>query len=907
MEASGEIKGSQFSGTDFRAPLSYGEAVDWLRSRQSLNEMLVHDVLLLGEFGTTFEELEQAADAVRTILRARGPSSAQRVLSRYYPLVLAEVVVAAGVHRYSQGDYWSWLHRRVGLPQQNYPTQWGELFEQVLAEYGLEQFDALRLERASRFVARILAHGGIPTYCLSDFFEHLLIPAVRSGEHRESAPVELINYWASRPSAFMVVDKPVKRFLVHGGSVAHDFLGRCLEMAEKALKGLEVPPADQLGLPPRIVDEFSEWFDRARLPKRTLTESSSVRYFKPTLSYDPWLPDALNLTLPSQEIGQSKGPLAWSVTTDSWSRRIEAVSSGSLHKNTRQIEVRIDSPFRSIEIGLSVGNEVVRVWRFIGVTKARPFLIFAPDTGRYVESLHELTPGEWWLIAPSGSSLSSRRGDNMDEIRVIERFPALAGKWSRYEGQHISLVNRDALVLSVENNRVEIPVRPPDDLAQRPMLVGGTPSPLPLILGPSQVAYQVRAPTLVLPLRLKGDRKISPSLWRVHVASVPGAQPRVDMRFTGDDPLLVSVHEHTTEVDLARFELLGTQPVGRFHLSARGPLGLDSDFEIFATSDVQVLGLHEVLAPSENEKEATTFYVIADGIVRAADPGGIVVEPSHLGYSVAVSRSIDQANLLISTQPEHGDVADVELPFRLQRLRWALTGISEHEPVFSDLPQVLGVDEIEHAETPSLVLDLPRLDETLDVAACLEDISGNVLFTYTRRPISKSRRFSLWELLDTIKNRSDYRLRLYALVWDRGAGYGPKRILVADITRSLQISDLDVSDEIGEYGRTVQFTWSEKHPITNRVLRFWPLWRPWERQPLEVSIPDDAQGCYTMVIDSTKLAPGTIALSLPSLIPGLVLGWCHRLVSKLPTSRRSRLALNQSGSPTSIRQLFTNH
>ena len=55
--------------------------------------------------------------------------------------------------------------------------------------------------RGRRYVDLILVHGGIPDYCLSDFFANMLQPAVTQPYYAGMSAGELVEEWLQRTSA----------------------------------------------------------------------------------------------------------------------------------------------------------------------------------------------------------------------------------------------------------------------------------------------------------------------------------------------------------------------------------------------------------------------------------------------------------------------------------------------------------------------------------------------------------------------------------------------------------------------------------------------------------------------------------------------------------------------------------
>ena len=206
----------------------------------------VRQAELLGEIPITAEESLQLGKAIGLRVRGLGRSRALGLLERDYPCALAVYLVAQGVYGYRGGDYWGEVVQATGLRRAN-TSQVGQAFEAILEAMGLPMFYDMRQE-AHRYVSLILAHGGIPDYCLPDFFKNMLQPSVLRLQYADMSAAELIDEWQWRSARDSFrVDRPIIRFLVNGGQVAEDFVERCREMAREYLESGLVPDGDQVG------------------------------------------------------------------------------------------------------------------------------------------------------------------------------------------------------------------------------------------------------------------------------------------------------------------------------------------------------------------------------------------------------------------------------------------------------------------------------------------------------------------------------------------------------------------------------------------------------------------------------------------------------------------------------------
>lgn len=177
---------------------------------------------IVAEIGLDSSLHRRNQEAVR--LAFRGSASIGDV-ARRYPALFVAYMAGHGVHGYTAGDFYGTVTVR-GIDQRA-----GALFIDALKFLRLETFEDLVLgDNALRFVGPMLAHGGIPKYCLGDFFDLLLRDANRAcGDARE-----LLAFWRTRKSAFFGIDIPVRRFLLFGGELARDLLDRCLDLVRES-------------------------------------------------------------------------------------------------------------------------------------------------------------------------------------------------------------------------------------------------------------------------------------------------------------------------------------------------------------------------------------------------------------------------------------------------------------------------------------------------------------------------------------------------------------------------------------------------------------------------------------------------------------------------------------------------
>ena len=287
---------------------------------ESLLSPMFREVGLIGEIPLSDDEESQIETALRELLCANAPGKAAQFLWEKAPCTLACFMVWKGIRGYREGDYWAEVCQSVGLPQANWPQKWGEIFEDVLQQFRLPDF---RDSGGHRFVTPILIHGGIPDYCLDDFFGQLIWSAVTGKLDYYGNAQDLLVQWQEHSSLVLFTDKPVRRFLLDGGKLATDFLQRCIDMALQAYDTGQIPPAKELGLPHHVVERFVAWLKTTspEVSSQTHRQTEFLRYHAPELLLNVEA-GCLLLSCPSQKLLRSK--------LDSAKLKLEAYRNGAL-------------------------------------------------------------------------------------------------------------------------------------------------------------------------------------------------------------------------------------------------------------------------------------------------------------------------------------------------------------------------------------------------------------------------------------------------------------------------------------------------------------------------------------------------------------------------------------------------
>jgi len=830
----------------------------------------VRQVELLGEIPITADECAQLGKVIGLRVRALGHNRAMRTLRCEYPCAFAVYLVAQGIYGYQGGDYWSEVVQVTGL-RSSYTWQVGQTFEEILEELSLPLFYDLRAERAQRYVSLILAHGGIPNYCLPDFFKNMLQPSVLRVQYADMSPAELIDEWQWRSSVQYFTDKPVLRFLAYGGRVAEDFVTRCREMAQEYLDTERVPDAEEVGLPKRVVEAYRQWIAEQSADQVQRETADRWRLRKPEVLVDPW-GEGVMLDLPPQQVPATMihADVVWQVTVgeESYSVPVRVRRTGFDWKTTAE-SLCLNQPAATYEVSLLADGQVKRTWRYQGVDDELPLLVFDSERGTLLSWSHSLPARRPGLLYPAQLDLQVE-----GEAELLEELPRLPWGWAGFRGQIWDLSHATQFTLLKNGKTVLTVALRPDEAAQRPYLVGGQ------LLTPEQPG--IRAPVYTGPppcvrIPLTGRRGVEEELarWRLTVRNRWPAAPEVEVTDT-----LVNLHsqlamgEGHVELPLSLPSLLGKTPFGNYLVRLRGPLGCDAEFTLRIVPHLVICGHETLHLPDAQNGPQPVILLVETSLshklecqgeggdcrVRAAEQ-----RTDSWEYEIEAGPEVTEVEMTVVRSLPSGDAVRVPVSVPVRRLRWALAGEQTGPALREWSGQTIKrpVDALLQAESLCLLVDLPTDDtQTIQMALCLLDVDAAELQRSDPQASRRGQRlwrFELSAFLDTIRTSRSPVLRFELIVWNLPGRDQPLHLPVLSLTRTLIVSDVELKPHRVGNQAFFELQWREPVPLKNRRVRFWPLWRPWD--PLfEQPIPDEVEGTLTFEVSPAALRSGKYRL-----------------------------------------------
>lgn len=810
----------------------------------------VERVDLLGEISLSYDQVDELGRLIGDLVRQYGWGKAECLLREKYPCSFAVFLVATGAREYEAGRFWGAVRKFTGLdilPAQ--ARSWGQLFEGIVAGLPVVRFPPMG---GHRYVELILAHGGIPDYCLADFFENFLKPLIEQAEYATLPVEEFIQRRLRHYTAEYLTDQPVRRFLEHGGPSAVDFVERCREMAERYAETGETPSPEEVGLPSRVVEEYQAWLKgeaRHVLHRRTA-------YRSPILSLDPW-GDGVFLYLPSQPVPASRPDrtIFWRVHRDEQKEAPESVpveiyQEGDVWK-TVPARLPLIPPASEYIVWF---DPFPGSWRIPGLLKDYPLLWFYPADGSRLPNREYLPPTRLWLLRTPDVTLET---EPPDALRITERLPRQPGGWSEFIGEELDLSQVQRLIVRWGDILREYPIwgrghqdQPTLEGEHRLLIDDGRP---PFYVG--------RPPRLRIPL----PAGFHPRRWSVTVRNEGPALPEMNVSCSPENL------DHSGNVAILDLgSILGSAPMGTYQVKLRGPLGSKADLSFRILPAMEMSGHEDVYLLDDAEKEAHILVETDARTIVTLSPGTphcriamLESEKDRILYEIIARPERVEIPLQFVRRTDSGETVSVPLSVPVRRLRWRVVLDREQLPnaEWRMIPMTLPLDALEQSREPLLLVDLfggtdwpveavLRLE---DGEACLQEEKG-----HPRRGHSHLR-FDLTAFRDTLRRTSSAHLTFSLLLRGIPGKKEERAYPVLHITRRFDVQQAQ-ADGIYKGDRVyLRLRWQTTVRVRGLFARLWPVWRPWE-DPVEISIPDDATSEYWCVLPAIQLPPGRYLL-----------------------------------------------
>lgn len=820
---------------------------------------------LLGDLQLSREDLHCIGRLIRILVHDMDWSEALDYLERHCPCTYAAFLVALGIHYYEAGDFWSAVRKVTGLHiSTTQASQLGQLFENIVKRLPVVQFPHIS---GHRYVGPILAHGGIPNYCLPDFFEKFLQPLLRHPEYASLSAEEFIKKQLAQASVAYTTDKPVLRFLQYGGPLAVDFLERCWEMALHYTQKKERPSPEELGLSPRVVEAYQKWLkEQMHFPV-----TSRTAYRSPELFLDPW-GAGLCLRLPSQPISTLSPDLhiVWQISPHDDPEVYGEIQRVGTEWRTVPQTIALTRPAEEYRVIFALKQKDVRnaplwkirEWQIPGIPTEPPVLWFDRNTGRLLRQQDVLPKNSLWVLR--------HQNVTVEGARVAERFPDLPWEWHEYVTEEIDPSSTQNLQVRWGNTCWNYPVV--DVTQMQPYLVGNEPFPAADEQPP---VYTGRPPSLHIPLPFR-DKDL---LQRFHIElrNEGSASPEVQVSE------VLSRLDHQLQNGEAIIDLstwLGENPTGIYRVRVLGPLGYRAILMFCVLPFFEVAG-HEIFYAPDDLQEAHLLVETSAEITLStqSEVSPCTVVPleerdGHRLYEVTARATCSDFLLQLLYQRVRKDPVCIPLRIPIRRLRWMVAlGPEVSNPEWRVLPERLPLSALEESLDPLLFVDVfGGIRAQVTVHLSLHDEAGTVLqeAEIRCRPGQRYIRFCLAAFLDTLRQISSF--ATFRITVKNLPGLKVLSCPVLEISRRFVVERVQVSvhqeDEVWYF--TAQ--WKSSTPARNRRILLWPLWRPWE-PPVEIPIPDTAKDSYQWTLPVAQLVSGKYLLEVTGFNSQVLPDW----------------------------------
>ncbi len=735
-------------------------------------------------------------------LYGKARSASRRLISHESWQIMADCsaatvifMVAEGIHRYDGGTFWPNISVD-GIDR----NRVARAFFESLSSLGLETFQAVvDEERGLRNVTPILLHGGIPAYCAKDVWRQLL-GAMRS----ETGDVtHMLSIWRTR--GYPGLDKPVERFLRHGGAFAEDLLARMWQCAEDVADiGIEAARelggqllAHDAGLPNYLVEKLLE--------ERSIDIRRGPRLPRPRVRIDPYSSSGPELELPPAPGHDG----CWILSDTQGRPRRFSISRHETRVIPLSRPTTWDVSFQA--------EDTERMWTLAGMPEAPAFLF--SDNCELAGNQASLRGTSVLVLCPATTRFL--RDTDETPIPELEDLPPLTGNWSKWHVRSLDLTDLDALVvvwpaqpeLGQEEIRQRVSVA---SSVARPHICS---EPLRGVLASGGRPVFSQPPLLHVVLG-----RTAPGAWRVRFRPLNGQPKAVP---------LSDLTQHSDGFDTA--PLFSDQVVSTGTLEVVGPLGSDLREELAV-----VPGLH------------------------FGSPDRVVDPFEHVEVEVAASVALDSREQLraILTFPPGCDSQEllanptgggVDLHHSIPRLLWMVRRSDSTHGSFGHEAVRISLDELEMGKIEAIDVRVRR-EEPLVLELWASDETIQTAKANAKGPEGRWS-FPLAEFLDTARhanvNRLYFKLRAGSVVAN-----------AAVIETAFEVSNLRCESEVDSSEDTTfcALNWTENRNFSNREIRMWSQHRLWA-PPICIPIDDYAAGQFDFLCQS-KLPAGPYLLEL---------------------------------------------
>ncbi|MFV9506788.1 MAG: sigma-70 family RNA polymerase sigma factor [Oscillochloridaceae bacterium umkhey_bin13] len=393
----------------------------------------------------------------------------------------------------------------------------------------------------------------------------------------------------------------------------------------------------------------------------------------------------------------------------------------------------------------------------------------------------------------------------------------------------------------------------------------------PLDLGaatPALPLYVGGLPRLSIPRTRRQSLKQELATWRVSITAAEQVWFTAEALASAQFAPFVTVDPDQICLDLT--ELAQTQGLdfGLVEICVRGPLGRDNRFKLGLVPELTVNGHLNLTPPragSANPERPILLHTSPALDLTCADPTVRIVAQAPGQFRLISPGQRTQLEVTLQRRVANR-VIRVPITLPLPQLAWTL---NDGAHIWQQRSLTCPVTWIEQADDPRLMLQLSPALGMIDLPRpqlWLHDPSGQRLQSLTAQGNAiHGWSFRLHDALDTLRaSRAAELIATLSLHASTPSPWLPLGFVTCpalQITQRLDLQQLSVQIESDAEAWQLHVAWQQGHPLRDRVIRLWPLWRPWDA-PLTQPMPDQADNAYRWTLDRAALPPGRYRLQL---------------------------------------------
>lgn len=490
---------------------------------------------------------------------------------------------------------------------------------------------------------------------------------------------------------------------------------------------------------------------------------------------------------------------------------------------------------KAYEVSLVIGDSPRETWNVNVFDEKSPCLIFKED-GRLVES-RELPGSKLWFVFALGWGVTKGPWIIEDSTpSYLEHACSIC---------LLNLASADRVVVG-DGSGDEFELKVAHDKVSEPCLAAGE-----FVRGISidgNPLYIGEPPCLEIP----SSDDTRAGLWDVLIryGENPLAEPkrfrlREILRMTG-----VEVGDGKIKIPLKLPALLGPDPIGGYTVYAIQKDGrrLKASFGFTIVPDFWYKFEPSVVFPKKDgDSQVKLLVSIFEGAELRAHPPARILSEEEGQYQILVNPLEDTVTGELSFPLKDGKVSVFPLQIDVPKVRWRLKeGKEEGDTDWSGHVQEVFIGDLSLSHLLFLQLELPTdieevrlsLDDKQDVRARVKQGKAQI---------------NLMQFMDTLKAGGavgEITGKAFDALGRRPVAEGP----ILSLRWRWEVTEFSCEKENLSGVWHLEFKWKEMGHAKDRVLRMWPMWRPW-KSPVVWHIPE-GETCLTVDVDEDRLPQG---------------------------------------------------